>query len=436
MSRRAATPREVDLQVNALTHEGLGVAELDTRQVQVRNALPGETVRARILKRRRGVLFADALEVSTANRHRRAPACGFFPRCGGCSLHHLSHARQLQLKQQHLAEELQKHEVRVHGWAPPRSRGRLGYRRKARLGVRLVGERVLVGFRESFSNRVARLSHCEVLTPQLSRLVQPLQETISSLSIAAQVPQIEFAQGDHQAVLMVRHLAPMSAGDLALWRTFQQQQQAQVLLQPGGYDSLHTLDGGAPGWLNYLLPAHGLDLRFKPHQFTQVNLPMNQLLVADALAYLGNINGCRVADLFCGIGNFSLPLARAGALVQGFEASTDAVASANYNAQRNGMVNSVQFAAADLYGEQWELPGGLQALLLDPPRSGAGPNLEAWMQRFEGGKIVYVSCNPASFARDAQLLQRSGFALRRAGIYDMFPHTAHVETMGYFERSI
>ncbi|MEM9624542.1 MAG: TRAM domain-containing protein, partial [Pseudomonadota bacterium] len=238
MSRQRATPRELDVTINALNAEGLGVADLDGKPLHVRNGLPGETVTARILKRRKGVRYADAVDVVHPNVGRRGPACAYFPRCGGCNMHHMDYARQLQHKQQQLQDALALHEVRPVSWAPPRSAVRLGYRRKARLGVRLVGDQVLVGFRESFSNRVAKLSHCVVLTPALSALISPLKQLLSQFSIAGQIPQIELAQGDVQIAMLVRHLAPFTAQDMTLWRQFARQHDVEVLLQSGGYDTL------------------------------------------------------------------------------------------------------------------------------------------------------------------------------------------------------
>jgi 23S rRNA (uracil1939-C5)-methyltransferase len=436
---RQKFPAEATVQISSLTAEGLGVAILGERPLHVRNALPGETVTARILRRKKGTLFADGVAIEDANPDRTASACAYFPRCGGCNMHHLKADAQLVLKQQQLSTALDENNVEVGHWMPPQSAGRLGYRRKARLGVRQVGDQVLVGFRESFSNRVARIDECMVLTPELSRLLRPLKELIGKLSIADKIPQVEMAQGDFLCALMVRHLAPFTAADLALWQQLEDSFGVSVLLQSGGYDTLQTLSGSPAASLGYQIPEHGLYMRFQPDQFTQVNMRMNTVLIRQALSFLGDLNGKRVVDLFCGIGNFSLPLARAGAQVWGYEAVDDAVRMARQNTQLNGLETRASFDVLDLYGEQAEsqsgLPMAVDAIVMDPPRSGAGPNLEAWLTSFAGHEIVYVSCNPASFAIDAARLSNAGFDLQTVGIFDMFPHTAHVETMGYFRRA-
>ncbi len=431
-------PTEVTVDVTDLCVDGLGVAQTDGRPLRIRNALPGETVTARILKRRKGVRYADAVEIASSSSERRQSVCDYFPRCGGCSLHHLDYEAQLVLKQQHLADALDSHGITPSSWAPPQSTTRLGYRRKARLGVRQVGDQVLVGFRESFSNRVAKVQRCEVLTPKLSSLIAPLKDLLPRLTVADRIPQIEVAQGDEDCALIVRHLAPFALEDLDMWAEFSRRHGVRVLLQSAGYNSVTTLDGTRVAPLGYPLPEWGVYMTFMPHQFTQVNLDMNKTLIRHVLAYFGDLAGKRVVDLFCGIGNFTLPLARAGARVRGVEAAADAVDMARRNARLNGLQTSIDFRVADLYGAdagQTQLLEGCDALLLDPPRSGAGEHLSTWLKGFSGREVVYVSCNPQSFAKDAAILHDHGLVLSKVGIFDMFPHTAHVETMGYFRRA-
>ncbi len=441
----AKAPQLLTLKVAELTMEGLGKAVLHSdqgapdRTVLMRNALPEETVEVRVLKRRRGISYAECSAADTpspGNPARIKSACEHFPRCGGCSLHHVQESTALQLKQTQLQDALDSHDIKPQNWLAPVQVNRLGYRRKARLGVRCVGENVFVGFRESFSNRVARLNNCAVLTPELSKLITPLRELVAQMDIASSVPQIEFAQGDGKCVLMVRHLQPLSAQDHDLWQNFERRHQVIVLLQSGGYDTLLTLTGQAPALLGYQLPTWGLHMQFAPQQFTQVNLEMNQVLIRHVLAFLGDLRGKRVADLFCGVGNFTLPIARQGAEVWGYEVAPDAVKMAQHNAQHNGLSQRASFAALDLYGdsEAAQLPVDVDALVLDPPRSGAGPNLENWLAQFGGDKIVYVSCNPLTFAVDAASARAAGFQLKTVGIFDMFPNTTHVETIGCFER--
>ncbi|XOV82083.1 MAG: 23S rRNA (uracil(1939)-C(5))-methyltransferase RlmD [bacterium] len=442
----ANKPAELTLKVQRLTTDGLGETlvpndqGLPPRTVLMRNALPDETVEVRVLKRRKGIWYAESADEPIAlpfSDMRRSCACAHFPRCGGCSLHHMKAHDALQLKLSQLQQALAEHNIVPSHWRAPVRANQLGYRHKARLGVRCVGDNVFVGFRESFSNRVARLDACVVLTPQLSALIAPLKKLIAQLSIATKIPQIEFAQGDGVPVLMVRHLLPLSAEDLLLWQNFELQHGVSVLLQSGGYDTLQTLDGQAPARLGYQLPDWGLHIQFMPQQFIQVNLEMNQVLIRYVLALLGEIKGQRVADLFCGVGNFTLPLARLGAQVWGYEVATDAVQMAQDNARHNGLTQRVSFAALDLYtdSEAAVLPVQVDALVLDPPRSGAGPNLPRWLAEFRGDRVVYVSCNPKTFASDAVHLRAAGFELETVGIFDMFPNTTHVETIGRFRRT-
>ena len=442
-------PVEQEVHIDALSKDGLGAATLNERPLWVRNALPGERVQARILKRRGGQRFADGQPLADFSHKRVTSACQYFPRCAGCNLHHLAYGEQLQLKQFRLVQELQRVGVTAAGWRAPSGLTRLGYRRKARLGVRVVGEQVLVGFRESFSNRVARLDGCMTLTPRLSALLQPLKRLIANLSQPRTIAQIEMAEGDSEGAILVRHLDVLTDSDLEQWQQFANGQDVQVILQPAGYDSLQPLPGQpSVRPLSYGIAEHGLSLQFYAHQFTQVNALMNRELIRVAIGYLGDVRGRVVADLFCGIGNFSLPLARQGARVLGVEASAEAISMAEVNARRNGLAERCYFRVADLYSALAgsDVPWGVigdpvvsdlcpEALIIDPPRSGAGVNLEAWVGNSTLWQIVYVSCNPQSFADDALRLHRAGFQLREVGIYDMFPQTAHVETIGHFVRA-
>jgi 23S rRNA (uracil1939-C5)-methyltransferase len=350
---------------------------------------------------------------------------------------------QLAHKQQQLAEQLKLQQIEPLSWRAPVALLRLGYRRKARLGVRVVGDQVLVGFRESFSNRVARLNACLTLTPELSRLIAPLKQAIGELSDPRTIPQIELAQGDDRCAVIVRHLQPLTAQDMQVWRHFEKRWAVQVLSQSKGYDTLRGISETDPDMrlLHYQISEYGVTLGFYPHHFTQVNAPMNRELVRTVMGYLGTVRELPVLDMFCGIGNFTLPLARAGALAVGIEASDDAVARARANAQENALLDKSQFYAADLYGDAGtgrsihaQLEALPKAMILDPPRSGAGPNLGSWVGTPSLQKVVYVSCNPITFAEDARVLAAAGYVLRQVGVYDMFPGTSHVETVGYFSR--
>lgn len=460
---RVRIPEDTSFHVTALSPEGYGQTQFQAneqsklRDVLIKASLPGERVTARVHKRRKGQFWAEAQELIETSPQRVPPPCAHFPRCGGCMLQHLDYPQQLQHKQQLMLDELNRTGVSYQQLRAPVSGPRLHYRSKARLGVRRLDEDLLLGFRESFSSRVLRMEQCLTLTPQLANLVEPLRHCLQSLSVAHAIPQVELAMGDATPHVVIRHLEPLRVADLQQLNNLQRATGSSVLLQPGGPATLTNLGGWEPGLLSYGLPEFGLDLCFGALDFTQVNLELNQQLVASVVAELAPLTGLRVLDMFCGIGNFSLPLAQRGAQVLGIEGSQSSVARATANAQRNGLTHTSRFAAMDLYSTEasqlfdagvassemlhW-LTGAAAsnsrvALLLDPPRSGAGPALASWLAApalAELTQVAYVSCNPVSFAEDAKVLLDAGFALAQVGIFDMFPQTAHVETFGLFRR--
>ena len=435
--------RDVDLKVDRLLANGLGEGEFDGRRVRVRNGLPGEEVTTRILKRRAGVWYSEAQLVRNSSALRRPPPCNAFPRCGGCVMQHLDYESQLQLKSQAVLTALEEQGVSPLLVRAPISGPRLHYRHKARLGVRCLrrrqgeegAEEVLVGFRESFGSRVARISDCKVLALPLSRLLPDLQATIAGLSQRHRIPQVELAAGDVEQAVIIRHLERLDARDRELLTTFARKHGVRVYLQAGGYDSLELLwPSSADPWLTYSLVDFGLTLRFHVSDFTQVNPHMNRVLANSVVAALRPRPGDLVVDLFCGIGNFSLVIARVGGRVIGVEASASAISAARSNARLNGVDSQCEFQVADLYDPGYEFPRDAQHLLLDPPRSGVGPHLVNWLRSRALQRVVYVSCNPETFASDAAVLVNHGFALAEVGIFDMFPHTSHVETLGVFAR--
>ena len=436
-------PIEQDLLVESLDKSGDGVAFLAEKKVLIRNALAGELATARILKRKRGIRFADGIRIQNPAAIRRDSSCKIFPRCGGCGLHHMTTSFQMEFKKKLLADALKSFGVSPDHWMEPVAAGRLGYRRKARLGVRHVGSEVLVGFRESFSNRVARIEDCLTLDPRASKLIKPLKLLIAEVSIPNQIPQIEVACGDEELSLIVRHLADWSSEDLARWTEFSDSFNIEVLFQSKGYDSLVRLTGEKISRLKYKLIEYGLSFEFYPQQFTQVNAPLNQDLVRSALALMGDLRNQVVVDLFCGIGNFSLPIARSGGKVIGLEMEQSAVEMARSNARLNGLEDFARFQVANLYDQGGQNATGHAQLaevmqenptsiLLDPPRSGAGPHLASICKKGSIERIVYVSCNPETFASDGAILIESGFRLKRVGVFDMFPNTSHLETLGLF----
>jgi 23S rRNA (uracil1939-C5)-methyltransferase len=345
---------------------------------------------------------------------------------------------QIQAKQQVLLDNFQ----HIAGLAPaallpPLTADSWGYRRKARLGVRLVPKKggVLVGFRERHSSYIAVMQDCEILDRRFARLIMPLRELIGQLSIANRVPQVEVAAGDDSACLVFRHLLPFSDEDLGRLAAFGDRHDVEVLLQARGPDSVTDLAGKQPGLLSYQLPDWNLDMYFRATDFTQVNASINRQMIKRALELLDARSGESVLDLFCGIGNFTLPLARQGARVTGIEGDSGLVAMARDNALRNA-VEQADFITADLYQEPLEgswLRNRYDRILLDPPRSGAMQVVKQ-LATLEAQRIVYVSCNPATLARDAQLLvNQAGYRLQAAGVMDMFPHTTHVESIAIFD---
>lgn len=439
MSRRG--PREVEVRILALDDAGLGEGDADGHPLHARNALPGELVNVRVLRRRRGVWHGEADTPAHASPWRRPPACPAYPRCGGCALQHVDYEAQLEHKQNRLRSALERQGVQPIEWLQPVTGPRFHYRYKARLGVRLVGEELLAGFREGFSNRVARMDDCKTLALPFARVLPDLKGTLATLSVPHRIPQVELAGGDRDFAVIIRHLVPLEHDDREKLHGFARRTAIRVYLQSGGYDTVAPLQGDGAETkdhgdvpLSYLNPDFGLCFRFLPTDFTQVNPWINRALVRAALAALAPQPGAAVIDLFCGIGNFSLALARRGQRVLGLEFSSGAVARARDNAALNGLSQRAEFAVADLYDSGCpELPES-EYLVLDPPRSGAGPNLGRWIAETGAARIVYVSCNPETFAGDAAVLGEGGFELEKAGMFDMFPHTAHVESLGLFSR--
>ncbi len=440
--------------VESLNYDGSGVAHIDGKVTFIEDALPGETVRLRYLNRRRNFDSAKLVEILSPSPERVAPACSHFGTCGGCRLQHLQPEAQLRAKQQVLAEQLQHiGKVNPELWLAPLTGPAWSYRRRARLGVRFVPGKggVFVGFRERRKSFLANLNECPVLEPKLTALLPALRTLIAQLSCPQRIPQVEVAAGDGATALVIRHLLPLTAADRTLLCAFAQQHELQIYLQGGGPDSIAPLWPEIPTSLYYRLPEYDITLHFRPTDFIQVNNALNQRLVHQALTLLDLKSEDRVLDLFCGLGNFTLPLARHAQQVLGIEADAQLIDGAQRNAERNGL-NNAEFRQADLYYDKTserseqgdrsadatpEIPWngfGFNKLLLDPPRNGAIEVIKRLPQ--EGvERIVYVSCYPATLARDAEyLVHVLGFRLAAAGVMDMFPHTSHVESMALFIR--
>jgi len=437
--RRKKLPAEpVQAHIESLSHDGRGVARIDGKVTFIDGALPGETVMFRYTGYRRSNDKGSVVEVMTASRDRVPPRCAHFDQCGGCSLQHLEPEAQVAAKQQMLVEQLQRiGKVEARQILAPLIGPRWGYRHKARLGVRFVkGKgRVLAGFREKHSGFIVDMQRCEVLHPAVGERILAIATLVQSLQACRLVPQVEVAVGDTAAALIFRHLEPLSEEDCARLAAFGEQTGLHIYLQPKGPDSVHLL------WpehsrLSYRLPDFDLEFVFLPTDFTQVNTELNRVMVQQALALLDPRPKERVLDLFCGIGNFSLPLARLAGEVIGVEGDAGLVQRAGENAVRNGVEN-VAFHVADLTQDMtraaWGV-GGFDKILLDPPRSGALEILPQ-LAALQAARVVYVSCNPATLARDAgELVNSHGYRLISAGVMDMFPHTAHVESIALFER--
>ncbi|HEC15326.1 MAG TPA: 23S rRNA (uracil(1939)-C(5))-methyltransferase RlmD [Sedimenticola sp.] len=440
-SRRKKLPVEpVAATIESLGHDGRGVAHIDGKAVFIHGGLPGEEVLFTYSKQRRKYDEGQVVEVIKPSPERVEPACPHFCVCGGCSLQHLAPAAQLRHKQQTLLDAL-KHigQVRPGEILPPLELDdHWGYRRKARLGAKYVTKKgkVLVGFRERGSSFITDLTCCKVLHPKVGELIGPLAGLIEGLSIRDKVPQIEMAMGDEVCVLIFRVLEGLTGDDCTRLEAFGDTHDISIYVQEGGLDTVRPLSGEAAD-LTYALPDFDLEFHFLPTDFTQVNSGINRLMVRRAVDMLDPAPQDRVLELFCGLGNFTLPLARRAAEVVAVEGDAGLVARARENARANGIGNTV-FYTANLYEplvqEPW-LGLSFDKALLDPPRTGAVEVLEH-LPRLGIKRILYISCYPGTLARDAgELVNKHGYELRAAGVMDMFPHTAHVESVALFEKS-
>ncbi|MCB1683413.1 MAG: methyltransferase domain-containing protein, partial [Pseudomonadales bacterium] len=360
--------------------------------------------------------------------------CRHFGTCGGCQMQHIDHADQVALKQRRLLEALQAEQVVPQQVLEPQWGEGLHYRTRARLGVRVVDGEVLIGFRESFSGRVMRMTYCRTLIEAFADLLEPLRQLIGGLSSPTAIPQVELAAGDDSQAIVLRHLVPLTPEDDTLLENFSNRHGLALFRQASRRDLIAPPGAGAR-LLSYANPDLDLRFEFLPWEFTQVNLAMNRRLVAAAIRGLAPGQGSPVVDLFCGIGNFSLALARSGARVIGYESDASAVARAQNNAQLNRLDTRCEFVLSDLYDRDCDRLAETEYMLLDPPRSGAGPNLPKWIGGDHLRRVAYVSCEPGTFAADAKVLAERGFVLEQTGIFDMFPQTAHVETLGVFSRA-
>jgi 23S rRNA (uracil1939-C5)-methyltransferase len=429
--------------IESLDQEGRGVAHAEGKVIFIEGALPGEVVTYNAYRKKPSFELAQVGQILKPSFTRVSPRCPHFGLCGGCSMQHLDVRAQVAAKQRVLEDNL-KHIGRVEPeLVLPAVHGEAwGYRYRARLSVRYVRkkEAVLVGFHEKRSSFVADMEGCEVMPPRISNLIMPLRQLVASLSIRERLPQIEVSLGENVDVLVLRILETLLPKDEALLRNFADRYHIQFFLQPGGpLTAFPYYPENAPE-LNYVLPEFDIVMPFHPTEFTQVNPAMNRILVRRALALLDPRPDERIADLFCGLGNFTLPIARRGAQIVGYEGSEALLQRARENAAYNRLASSTQFVEANLFEikEDWmREQGHFDKMLIDPPREGAIAVVTALDEEGETvpRRIVYVSCNPATLARDAGVLvHRKGYALKAAGVINMFPHTAHVESIALFEQ--
>ena len=429
--------------IESLDREGRGVAHVEGKAIFIDGALPAEVVSYCAYKKKPSYEFAQIVDLHKASSSRVQAQCPWFGRCGGCALQHYDLRAQVAAKQRILEDALWHiGRLRPARMLSPVSGPAWGYRHRARLSVRLVPKKggVLVGFHERKSSYVAEMSSCEVLPPRISAAIPKLRDLVSALSIRDRLPQVEVAVGDRVSVMVLRILANPSADDEALLRRFAEEEGFQLWMQPQGPDTARPFWPLEAPALDYALPEFDVRVGFLPTDFTQVNHAVNRILVRRALRLLDPRANERIGDFFCGLGNFTLPLGRSGASVRGWEGSEGLVTRARLNAVANGLSDKCRFEAVNLFqADQCERvlreAGALDKVLIDPPREGATELVKALTVNNEPQRIVYVSCDPATLARDAAILVKDQrYVLDAAGVINMFAHTAHVESIAVFER--
>ena len=436
--RRRQLPEPAVVRIEAMSHEGRGIAHIDGKTVFVFGAIEGEQVRIQIRKSNRNYDEAITLDVIEPSALRIKPKCEVYEVCGGCSLQHIDNDEQVAFKQRSLLEMLHHAGIDIGEVIPPLRSHPWGYRRKARLGVKFVRKkgRVLVGFRERNTPFLADMSRCEVLIPRVGNHLRDIAILIESLDARETIPQIEVASDDSRVALVFRHLRPLSKGDREKLVAFAKRNDLWVQLQPGGPDSITSLYPPQQALHFAPLQNEDININFEAADFTQVNTEINQQMVAQALHYLDLKEDDRVLDLFCGLGNFTLPMARRCLMVTGIEGDTPMVVRARQNALEHAIDNSEYFVA-DLSRPDPEIGWMRQRydkILLDPPRLGA-LEIALYISCFDAETIVYISCQPASLVRDSKVICDSGYRCTHLGVMDMFPHTAHVESMTVFTRA-
>ena len=427
------------VRVESLDQEGRGVAHVDGKVIFIEGALTGETVEYAAFQRKPSYELAEVKRIIHASVSRVQPRCRYFGVCGGCSMQHLEPRAQVAAKQRVLEDNLARiGKVTPETILAPIHGPTWEYRYRARFSARYVAKKgTLVGFRERRSSFVVDMQTCEVVPARTSALLIPLRDLIASLSIRERLPQVELAIGDAVDVLILRVIEPPNDADLDKLRQFARRHRVQLLLQPKGPDSVYPLFPQEVIPLQYRIPDFDLTFPFNATDFTQVNHEINRVLVRRAITLLDPQPGERVADFFCGLGNFSLAIARRGAQVLGVEGNVRLVERAYGNAKLNGLEDQCRFLDRDLFkitAGDWKELAPFDRILIDPPRDGAMELVKA-LGEITPARIVYVSCNPATLARDAAVLVNvHGYRLAAAGVINMFPHTSHVESIAVFDR--
>lgn len=438
--RKKKLPEDpVKVTIESLSHDGRGVAHVDGKVVFIDEALPGEEVEFFYTDSRRDYAEGKVKTLLTRAEDRIEPECSHYGVCGGCSFQHISSSAQIRIKQTLLVEQFSRiGKLEIPELWQPLDGPHWGYRHKARMGVKFVANkgRVLVGFRERRNPYLADIENCIVMHPSVGTRLMDLSEMIGGLTIKDKIPQIEVAIGDEDCVLAIRVLEPPTDEDKNRMRAFAQSAKIALYLQPKGPDSIVPLWPENPVLPTYALPDQDIVFRFRPAMFTQVNTEINRKMVNRVMDALDLSEDDCVLDLFCGLGNFTLPMARKAGKVVGVEADQPLINHAKANARLNGIEN-VEYHAADLTRDLGDMPWvnrTYNKILLDPSRAGATEVLH-WFPKWNPQRIVYVSCNPSTLARDAGILVHDlGYRLIRAGVMDMFPQTSHVESIALFEK--
>ena len=428
--------------IESLDHEARGITRLEGKTIFVEGALPGEKVEYTSFRRKPNYEVAQADRILKASPDRVAPKCPHYGSCGGCSMQHLDSTAQVAAKQRVLESNLwHLGRLRAEQLYAPIHGPAWGYRFRARLAARFVAKKggMLIGFHERKSSYIADMTTCPNLPPHVSKLLVPLRELVAGLSISAAMPQVELAVGEHITALVLRNLEALTAADEARVKAFADHHDVVFYLQPQGPATAYRFYPLEGPRLTYALPEYAIEHAFSPTEFTQVNHAVNRVLVRRAMALLDPRPGERIADMFCGLGNFTLPIARLGAQVVGVEGSRELVRRAGENAAANGLAEKVEYGVANLFEatpESLAALGRFDKMLIDPPREGALELVKAIDPEQAPGRIVYVSCNPSTLARDAAILvSQKGYRLLGAGVVNMFPNTSHVESIALFEKA-